>query len=358
MTDGSAQQNVRWTGRDPELASENVTTDVLTMRALLLDGPSESLQLQPETVARPRPADGEVVVEVHAAGVNRSDLLNVRGLPVTTFPRILGRDFAGVVVEGPEGLLGREVWGSGGGDLGFTRNGSHAHYLALPADGLVEKPDCLTHLEAAACGLAYYTAAVAVLVLGRVTTGERVLVLGAAGGVGSAATAIARWKGATVFGVVKDAAEVELVRDRDLAATIDSSVVDVADAAREASGGDGFDLVIDTVGPALFSSAMSSLGMDGRMVVMTAPLSAPVMVDLGTLYRMRQQLLGLSTIRGDVVSAARLLRTLLPGFESGALTAPPIAACLPIELAGEAFAAVADGASGRVLLVNEAGASP
>ncbi len=60
---GSAEQNVRWTGPEPELASENVTTDVLTMRALLLDGPSESLQLQPETVARPRSTDGEVVVE-------------------------------------------------------------------------------------------------------------------------------------------------------------------------------------------------------------------------------------------------------------------------------------------------------
>jgi NADPH2:quinone reductase len=359
MTEGSKDQNERWSDREAALASASMTSDVLTMEGLVLDGPQESVGLHPIEVARPIPAEGEALVEIRAAAVNRSDLLNVQGLPVTTFPRILGRDFSGTVIEGPAGLVGREVWGSGAGDLGFTRDGSHAHFAALPVAGLVEKPRCLTHAEAAACGLAYYTAAVASLVLGRVQAGQSVLILGAAGGIGSAATCIATWKGATVIGAVKDARESAAVRSRGLGAVVDTSGEDLAACVRDLTSGCGVDLVIDTVGPVLFDAALASLGMDGRIVVMTAPVSAPVTVDLGTLYRKRQSILGLSTIKGDIVRAAELLTTLLPGFESRALLAPPIAKHVPLAQAADAYALVAQGAPGRVILINEsAAASP
>lgn len=359
MTSGSRDLNARWADGGWELASASMTTDVLSMQGLVLDGPQESLDLQPVAVPRPTIADGEALVEIRAAAVNRSDLLNVQGLPVTTFPRVPGRDFSGVVVKGPDELVGREVWGSGAGDIGFTRDGSHAHFAALPVAGLVDKPSCLTHAEAAACGLAYYTAAVAALVLGRLQAGQSVLILGAAGGIGSAATSIAQWKGATVLGAVKGSTEAASISHRGLAAIIDTSSEDLTDSVAQATGEIGVDVVIDTVGPALFDPAWSSLAIDGRMVIMTAPFSAPVTVDIGRLYRMRQSLIGLSTIKGDVARAAELLRTLLPGFESGALVAPPIAECFPLERAAEAYALVARGAPGRVVLINEtAGASP
>jgi NADPH:quinone reductase-like Zn-dependent oxidoreductase len=325
-----------------------------TMHGLLLRCPQESLALEIAEVERPIAAEGEAVVEVRAAAVNRSDLLNVRGLPVTTFPRVLGRDFSGVVVDGPENLIGHDVWGSGAGDLGFSRDGCHAQYAALPVAGLVEKPARLTHDEAAACGLAYYTASVATLVLGQVRPGDRVLVLGAAGGIGSAAAAISQWKGADVIGAVKDESEAEHARARGIRAIVDTSQEDLADAVTAIAGDGGVDVIVDTVGPALFAPALSTLGMDGRMILMTAPLTAPVMIDLGTLYRKRQRLIGLSTIKGDVVRAAALLRQLLPGFESGALEPPAIAQRFPLSQAADAYALVAAGRPGRVLLVNEA----
>ena len=334
-------------------------TDLTTMQGVLLQEPQQSLELPIAEVRRPVAAAGEAVVEIHATAVNRSDLLNVFGLPITTFPRVPGRDFSGVVVEGPEELLGRDVWGSGAGDLGFTRDGCHAHFAAIPVAGLVDKPSGFTHEQAAACGLAYYAASIATLVLGEVKAGQRVLVLGAAGGIGSAATALARWKGAEVLGAVKDPIEAEAVRARGVETVIDTSTEDITAAVKAATGGRGVDLVVDTVGPVLFAPAFASLAMDGRMVVMTAPPTAPVTIDLGKLYRMRQKLIGLSTIKGDVVSAAAVLRELGPGFESGALRPPPIAECLPLERASEAYALVAAGPPGRVLLVNEAdSASP
>ena len=323
-----------------------------SMRGLVLRAPQPSLELTAVDTSRPEAREGEVLVEIRAAAVNRSDLLNVRGLPVTTFPRVLGRDFAGTVVDGPAEHVGREVWGSGAGDLGFSRDGSHAQYMALPIEGLVDKPASLTHEQAAACGLAYYTAAVATLELGAVRAGQRVLVLGAAGGVGSAAASLARWKGAQVIAAVKDEVEREMAAGRGITDVIDTSEQDLAAAVREIALG-GVDVVVDTVGPALFDAGLASLGFDGRMIVMTAPPSAPVTLDLGLFYRLRRQLIGLSTTKGDVCRAATLLRDLTPGLESGELAPPAIAERFSLARASDAYALVAKGARGRVLLVGD-----
>ena len=84
--------------------------------------------------------EGDVTIEVHAAGINPSDAKAMLGImPSAVFPRTPGRDFAGVVVEGPNELKGLEVWGSGG-DIGISRNGSHADRLVLPAAAIRRKP--------------------------------------------------------------------------------------------------------------------------------------------------------------------------------------------------------------------------
>src|SRR5215216_2016156 len=102
------------------------------MQAILIERFGDPSELRPTEVAKPDAGDGAVLVEIHAAAVNRSDALNARGsFPFTTLPRIPGRDFAGIVVEGPRELVGTEVWGTGGGELGFIRDGSHARYLAV-----------------------------------------------------------------------------------------------------------------------------------------------------------------------------------------------------------------------------------
>jgi len=91
--------------------------------------------LRVEEVPTPVPGPDEVLVQVHAASINSSDVKNVQGkMRQISLPRTPGQDFSGVVVAGSEEMTGQEVWGTGG-DVGFTRDGSHAEYIAVPYPG-------------------------------------------------------------------------------------------------------------------------------------------------------------------------------------------------------------------------------
>jgi len=322
-----------------------------TMTAVLLEGPGQPGDMVPTTVARPPRSMDEVVVVVQAAAINPSDVLNCLGLPITTYPRVPGRDFAGVVIDGPSELVGHRVWGTGSGDLGFTRHGSHAEQVVLPAAGVVRCPDRFTVEEAGASGLAYATAA-AGLERGGLRAGVDVLVTGAAGRVGGAAGAIASWRGARVIAAVKDDAERRAVAQ----ALPDASVVVTGDgpwaaAVRELTGGRGVDLCFDTVGNAVFESVIEALADDGAVVVISARPATSVALDLSQFYRRRLSLLGVSSTAYDATWAASLLTGLLPGFESGDLRPVSGATVLPLAAAAEGYALVAKGGDAqRVVL--------
>ncbi len=103
-------------------------------------------------------AAGELLIEVKAAAVNPSDVKAATGLmPYAVFPRTPGRDYAGVVVDGPVEWIGREVFGSSG-DLGIRRDGTHATHLVVEAEAVVEKPNGISWEEAAGIGVPFVTA--------------------------------------------------------------------------------------------------------------------------------------------------------------------------------------------------------
>src|SRR5882762_2058273 len=100
----------------------------------------------------------DLLIEIKAAAVNPSDIKAATGLmPYAVFPRTPGRDYAGVVIDGPASWIGREVFGSSG-DLGIRRDGTHATHLAVEAEALVEKPANLTWEETAGLGVPFVTA--------------------------------------------------------------------------------------------------------------------------------------------------------------------------------------------------------
>ncbi|MBY0333456.1 MAG: zinc-binding alcohol dehydrogenase family protein, partial [Acetobacteraceae bacterium] len=145
--------------------------------------------------APPRLGAGEALVAVRAASINPSDVKNVAGrMRQTVPPRTPGRDFAGVVLAGPPDWLGIEVWGTGG-DLGFTRDGTHAALLRLPVAALARKPPRLSFAQAGAVGVNYITALLGLDAAG-LRPGETLLVIGASGGVGGAACVLAAARGA------------------------------------------------------------------------------------------------------------------------------------------------------------------
>src|SRR3954453_24021302 len=177
----------------------------------------------------------DLLIEVKAAAVNPSDVKAATGLmPYAVFPRTPGRDYAGVVIDGPAGTIGREVFGSSG-DLGIRRDGTHASHLVVEADAVVEKPPTVSWEQAAGIGVPFVTAMEGFRRAGIPKPGEAVLVFGVNGKVGQAAVQIATWQGARVIGVVRKAEAYEGHTNAAIE-VIDASATDTATRVREFTG--------------------------------------------------------------------------------------------------------------------------
>src|SRR5271156_2555145 len=149
------------------------------MRALRIHRFGDLSNLKLEELPVPGPAPTEVRILVRAASINPSDVRNVEGkMEGTTLPRIPGRDFSGIVVEGPADLLDKEIWGTGG-DIGYIRDGSHAEFITIPIAAVAPKPLNLTFEQAACVGVNFITAYQGLVRCAQIQAGETLLVTGA-----------------------------------------------------------------------------------------------------------------------------------------------------------------------------------
>ncbi|MFM0645891.1 zinc-binding alcohol dehydrogenase family protein [Paraburkholderia bryophila] len=290
-----------------------------------------------------------VVVQVKAASVNPSDVKNVSGhFEHTVLPRTPGRDFSGVVVDGPEAWIGAEVWGTGG-DIGFTRDGTHAEFIKIPLAALSRKPKTLSHAEASAIGVNFVVAWLGTVEYAHLQAGETIAVIGAGGGVGGAVVQIAKARGARVIGVDRHPLDPETPAGR----LIDDYVPfddQAAERVRALTGGAGADVVYDTVGGVAFETALSLVKRRGRVLEISGTGKRRVEFDLIDFYHNETQLLGVDSAKLGVAESAPLMTALVEGFESGQLTGPAIAQTFPLAQAREAYAAVAGGTRGRVVI--------
>jgi NADPH:quinone reductase-like Zn-dependent oxidoreductase len=319
------------------------------MKAVVIHEFGEAKKLKVEEIPTPEPRadDDELLVSVKAASINPSDVKNVSGLMHgTVLPRIPGRDFAGVVIRGPEGLLGLEVWGTGG-DISRIRDGSHAEYILLPRNAVTPKPTTLPMEAAGAAGLSFVTAWTAVVSSAEVSPGETVVVFGATGGTGSAAVQVAKARGATVIGVVRADADVNSVREDGADEVINCRSVNVVDAVRSLTNNRGAQVVFDGSGM-MFSEAIEVTALDGRVPVIAAPPDGKASFNLRSLYRKSVRVQGIDTIRLDGITCARILAKLAPGFDSGQFKAKP-ARLMSLADVATAYEHAAHG-SGRIVL--------
>ena len=296
------------------------------------------------------PSAGEVLVEVKAAAVNPSDVKAATGLmPYAVFPRTPGRDYAGVVIDGPANWIGREVFGSSG-DLGIRRDGTHATHLAVEAEALVEKPANLSWEEAAGIGVPFVTAMEGFRRAGMPKERETVLVMGVNGKVGQAAVQIATWHGARVLGVVRKAEPYEGHASSAIE-VVDASAVDVATRVRELTDGRGANIVFNTVGDPYFQAAHKSLALKGRQILIAA-IDRIVPFNILEFYRGQHTYVGIDTLGLSSVATGALLRELVSGFSTGQIKPYPIRpeAVYPLEAAKQAYLAVAGSARDRVVL--------
>lgn len=289
------------------------------MKALQFSATGDLAALRFVDVATPVPAAGEVLVQVKAAGLNPSDVKNVLGrFPYTTLPRIPGRDFAGVVVEGPQELLGQEVWGTGR-DLGFFADGSHAQYLTVPAKGVAHKPSHLSFAQAASLGVPYTTAWDALERSG-VTQGTRLLVIGANGAVGSATLALAKIRGAQVLAAVRRPEQAEVLQAQGCEAITLGKPEELGAQVNAVFKG-GADVIFDTTGFWL-PAAVAGLAPFGRIAIIAAPVDGHVQLPALTLYRKGGSVVGINSLLYNCEQCAVMLEQFGRFFDEGLLPLP------------------------------------
>lgn len=312
------------------------------MRAIVQERycPPEELQLR--EVDMPTIGDGDVCLKVHAAGVNPLDWHLVRGTPLVAraalgFPRPKTTR-RGVDVSGRVEAVGKDVKDLRPGDDVFGWcGGAFAEYAAAPADHFVVKPATMTFEEAAAVPVAAVTALQALRDVGKLRSGQRVLINGAAGGVGTFAVQIARSFGAEVTGVCSTR-NVELVRSLGAGRVIDYMREDFT------KNGGGYDVVLDNAGSKPISTLQKTLGPNGTVVYNSgASMPRVAMAQLRSRLGQRVHMFLASITHDDLA----FLRDLI---EAGKLRSV-IDRTYPLAQAGDAMAYVEQGhARGKVVV--------
>ena len=318
------------------------------MKALQFSRTGDLAALQYVDLPKPVAGPDEVLIQVKAAGLNPSDVKNVLGrFPYTTLPRVPGRDFAGIVVQGPQALLGQEVWGTGK-EPGFFRDGSHAEFLTLPAKGVALKPKHLSFSQAASLGVPYTTAWDA-LQRSLVGADTRLLVIGANGAVGSAAMALGKILGAQVLGAVRRPEQLKALQEQGF----DAILLDAAEAlAGQVSGifKGGADVIFDTTGFWL-PGAVSALAPFGRIAIIAAPVDGHVQLPALALYRKGGSVVGINSLLYDCQACAKMLDQFGRFFDEGSLPLPTGLFESPLSEGLARYAEVNQGAGEKVILL-------
>lgn len=207
---------------------------------------------------RPVPREGEILVRVHAAGVNRVDSVVRRGdvPPPGELPYVPGWDSSGTV-EAVGGGVSR--FRTGDAVFGMFPGGAYAEYLSAPADAFAAKPAALSHVEAAGAPVAALTAWQALVEFGEIQPGQKVLVHAACGGVGHIAVQVAKARGAFVYGTTRGDHH-DFLRSLGVDEPIDSTADDFAAVAQ------GVDLALDLVGGEYGPRTLATLRPGGLLI--------------------------------------------------------------------------------------------
>ena len=272
----------------------------------------------------PEPVGTQVLVRVRAAGLNRADLLQARGMyppPVGYSPNVPGLEFAGEVA-----VAGHETadWDPGTRVFGITAGEAQAEYLLTDASLLAKIPDDLSFVEAACVPEAFITAHDAIFTLGGLGTRGRLLIHAVGSGVGLAGLQLAKAKSAFVVGTSRTADKLERCKEFGLDTGI--TVWDAgafSDEVLAATDGKGADVILDLVGGAYFGQSLASLGTRGRLVLVGLTSGRKAEIDLGMALQKRAHIIGTVLRPRPVEQKAEATRKfvdeVLPLLASGAV---------------------------------------
>ncbi|HET9692974.1 MAG TPA: NAD(P)H-quinone oxidoreductase, partial [Steroidobacteraceae bacterium] len=289
--------------------------------------------------AVPRPGPDEVLIRVHAAGVNRPDVAQRQGLypPPPGASPILGLEVAGEVVAAGDRAVGIPV---GSAVCALANGGGYAEYCAVPAAQCLPWPRGFDAVRAAAVPETFFTVWANLFGHGRLAPGESVLVHGGTSGIGTTAIQLARAFGARVYATAGSPAKCAACVGLGAAAAFNYRTEDFSARIAELTGGRGVDVVLDIVGAPYFERNLASLAPDGRLVVVSTQ-QGPIVdrLDLFLVMRKRLTITG-STMRPRTTAqkaaiAADLRERVWPLLDAGSV-APVIHATYPFDRAGDA----------------------
>ena len=322
------------------------------MMAVVAPQPDGAEELALVERAVPRAAAGEVLIEVAAAGVNRPDILQRRGLypPPAGAPDILGLEVAGQVVDtgdGAEPLLGQMV-------CALVAGGGYAQYCAAPAGTCLLVPSALSLVEAAAMPETLFTVWVNLFERGFAADGDWVLVHGGTSGIGTMAIALGLLFNLNV--IVTCGTDEKCLRAEELGAVqaVNYRSQDFVEVARQLTDGRGVWVVLDMVGGDYVPRNLEALGEDGRHVSIAFQRGAKTEIPIADVMRRRLTLTG-STLRPRPVEfktmvASEIAHTVWPYAEGGRLR-PVIDSTYPLSQAAEAHSRMESGEHvGKIVL--------
>jgi NADPH:quinone reductase-like Zn-dependent oxidoreductase len=235
------------------------------MRAVVITGHGAPEMLQVQERPDPAVGPGEVRIAVKAAGINFADTMARIGMypdaPKT--PCVVGYEVAGDIESVGEGVEGHAV---GDRVIAGTRFNGQAELVTVPADQVLALPKKLSYEEGAAFPVNYGTAYAALVIMGGLKAGERVLIHAAGGGVGISATQIAKGIGAEIFGTAS-ASKHDTIREQGVDHAIDYRTMDFEAEVRRITGDEGVDVIMDALGPTSFRKDYRLLRSGGRLIM-------------------------------------------------------------------------------------------
>ena len=319
------------------------------MRAVIADGPGGPDQLRVTDISAPEPKESEILLEVHAAGVNRADILQRQGLypPPRGASDIIGLEVSGIVLAAP----GDGPWQAGDRVCALLSGGGYAERAAVPAAQLLPLPAGLGFEAAAALPEALCTIWYNLVLRAGLAAGETLLVHGGGSGIGTMAIQVARALGARVACTAGSAAKLEAARALGADVLINYREEDFAVRMREEGGAD---VILDIMGAAYLAGNVSALRTGGRLVVIGLQGGRTGELDLAALL-MKQGRIEATSLRAlppekkaQVVAGVR--RDLWPLVEAGKLL-PVVDRVLPLDRAAEAHHLIeASAATGKIVL--------
>lgn len=302
------------------------------MRAILV---GEDQTLTWSKVPDPVPEDGQILIDVHAAALNRADLLQREGNypPPPGWPEWMGLEVAGVVVTASDGCR----WKAGDKVCALLGGGGYAERVAVPADMAVRVPGGLSMVEAAAIPEAFTTSYLNLCIEGGMKAGDTVLIQAGASGLGIAAIQLAKTLGATVMTTVSTEEKAAFVRTLGADIVVNRTVDDLGAAMEKHP----VDVALDCIAGPDLGRCVEKMAIGGRWIVIATLGGAMSEVNMNTFFRRGIKLIG-STLRSrsskmKAEILARLEEMLWDSFSSGAIK-PVIHRTLPITQADEAHA--------------------